>query len=285
MSDIFFSLERRIAFETDSAEIAAYLRSTLSRTRLARPRGDAPTDRATIRARDPRSITFNGRPIRMREGFDASPFRFGFYGAAQLLRESFRQNDAWFSFHAAAVAVARGAIVIVAESGTGKTTLSLALLDRGARLLSDEFVFLRKTDRLTAGYQRTFMIREPALAEIANRRVHELCEKTEWRRSSAGFKIWHTIDPTDVYGPEVFVDSRPLAGIVVVRRPATLAEPACDKIAASVGSLELSRRLNSEATGLSRLAEIAELVAGVPTYELTLGSLDRTAELLLETFA
>jgi hypothetical protein len=283
VSDFFLGLERPIAFETDSAEIAAYLRSTLARARILQPQADAPHDRATIRERDPRAITFNGRPLHLSEGFDASPFRFGFYGAARLLRESFRQNDGWLSFHAAAVSVPRGAIMFVAESATGKTTLALALLDRGARLLSDEFVFLRKADRLTAGYQRTFMIREPALPEIANRRVHELCATTEWRRSSAGFKIWHTIDPTDVYGPGVFVDAQPLAAIVVMRRSETPVEPVCEKIAASVASLELSRRLNSDAAGLSRLGEIADLVAGIPAYQLTLGPLDQTAELLLRT--
>jgi hypothetical protein len=176
MPDFFLTLERQLALEVDSPEIRDYVRSTYARTRIARPVRGVPLDRAAIHGSGPQpSVEFNGTKIDLEKSTAHSAFRFGFYGSNRLFRESFRRNDAWLSFHGAALALPAGAIVAVAESGAGKTTLALALLDRGARLLSDEFVFVRKTDRVVSGYPRTFMIREPALAQIENRRVHQRC--------------------------------------------------------------------------------------------------------------
>ena len=285
MPDFFLTLERQLALEVDSPEIRDYVRSTYARTRIARPVPGVPLDRAAIHGRGPQpSVEFNGTKIDLEKGTQSSAFRFGFYGSNRLFRESFRRNDAWLSFHGAALALPAGAIVAVAESGAGKTTLALALLDRGARLLSDEFVFVRKTDRVVSGYPRTFMIREPALAQIENRRVHQRCAVDHAKVSSAGFNIWHAIDPVDIYGPDVYASSAPLAGIVLLERCHDGAAPRCEPIATAVASLELARRLNSDAEGFARLSNLAALFSGVPAYRVTLGDPKDAAAVLAEAF-
>jgi hypothetical protein len=285
MPDFFLTLERQLALEVDSPEIRDYVRSTYARTRIARPVRGVPLDRAAIHGSGPQpSVEFNGTKIDLEKSTAHSAFRFGFYGSNRLFRESFRRNDAWLSFHGAALALPAGAIVAVAESGAGKTTLALALLDRGARLLSDEFVFVRKTDRVVSGYPRTFMIREPALAQIENRRVHQRCAVDHAKVSSAGFNIWHAIDPVDIYGPDVYASSAPLAGIVLLERCHDGAAPRCEPIATAVASLELARRLNSDAEGFARLSNLAALFSGVPAYRVTLGDPKDAAAVLAEAF-
>ncbi len=284
-ADLFMALERQIEFSTDCAEIQAYLRTTFSRTRLPRAIPNTPLDRAVLREQRPRELTFNERVLPLTEGWDGSPFHFGFYGASRLLRESFRQNRAWHSFHAVAVTVPRGALVFVGDSGTGKTTLALALLERGAKLLSDEFVFVRRADRLVSGYPRTLMIREPSLAELGNRRLTEKCAAAEYRRSSRGFAIWHSIEASEIYGPEIFAPPTGLAGVILVERGEPGAAARCEPLAAGLAALELSRRLNSGIEGFGRLSELADDLAAIPAARVILGGAEDAAELVEKFFA
>ena len=54
--------------------------------------------------------------------------------------------------HASAVAGDRGGLLILGASGCGKSSLALALIARGARLVSDDSVIVRaEADGLTAG--------------------------------------------------------------------------------------------------------------------------------------
>ncbi|MFN2462088.1 MAG: hypothetical protein ABR591_15650 [Candidatus Velthaea sp.] len=55
------------------------------------------------------------------------------------------------------------AIVVVGRSGVGKTTLVLQLVARGARLYSDECLFVEKETMLVTGLPCSHMIREPSL--------------------------------------------------------------------------------------------------------------------------
>jgi len=286
MPDFFLTLERQVALEVDSPEIRDYVRTTYARTRIPQPVAGLPLDCAAIRERDGQTeFEFNGLPVDVEQAGATSAFRRGFYGSNRLFRESFRRNDAWLSFHGAALALADGALVVVAESGVGKTTLALALLDRGARLLSDEFVFVRKSDRMVWGYPRTFMIREPALAHIANRRIRERCRASDAQLSTGGFNIWHAIDPVDVYGPQIYAQATPLAGIVLLERAGPEGPTGCVRIAPAVASLELARRFNSNAEGFGRLTDLAATFAGVRAHRVSLGDVAAAADMLIEAFS
>jgi hypothetical protein len=285
MPDFFLTLGRQLALEVDSAEIRQYVRTTYARTRVEHPVAGIPLDHATIRLNGgSHGVEFNGQSIELDRGAKDSAFQLGFYASNRLLRESFRRNEAWLSFHGAALATPAGALVIVAESGAGKTTLALALLDQGARLLSDEFVFVRKADRIVWGYPRTFMIRRPALALIANPRIHESCRPAEAKVSSKGFDVWHAIDPVAIYGPDVYAPPTPLAGVVLLEAGQP-GESRCDAVPSAIAALELARRLNSEATGFGRLSDLATLFAGVRAYRVAFGDVVAVAATLGKAFA
>jgi serine kinase of HPr protein (carbohydrate metabolism regulator) len=48
--------------------------------------------------------------------------------------------------HASAVAIAGRAVLIGGRSGHGKSDLALRLIDRGARLISDDYTFVRRIE-------------------------------------------------------------------------------------------------------------------------------------------
>jgi len=48
--------------------------------------------------------------------------------------------------HASAVAIAGRAVLIGGRSGHGKSDLALRLIDRGARLISDDYTFVRRRE-------------------------------------------------------------------------------------------------------------------------------------------
>ena len=51
------------------------------------------------------------------------------------------------NLHASCVAIGSGAILLLGESGFGKSDLALRLIDRGAKLVSDDQVSLVKSDK------------------------------------------------------------------------------------------------------------------------------------------
>ena len=50
------------------------------------------------------------------------------------------------TLHASAVAIDGRAVLIGGRSGQGKSDLALRLIDRGARLISDDYVFVRRVE-------------------------------------------------------------------------------------------------------------------------------------------
>ncbi len=55
------------------------------------------------------------------------------------------------TIHASAVAISGRAVLIAGRSGKGKSDLALRLIDRGARLISDDYTIVRRLDgRLVA---------------------------------------------------------------------------------------------------------------------------------------
>lgn len=65
-----------------------------------------------------------------------------------LYRAVVERAEPSFLLHAAAVATERGAIVLFGPSGAGKTTVSGALVARGARYITDEFVAIDRQLRV-----------------------------------------------------------------------------------------------------------------------------------------
>jgi hypothetical protein len=267
---------------SDSPEIMSYVRGVFARMRLPAPSGSLPLDRALIVTSErQRGIRFNGEPLELTAQQMSTDEQLGFYGSSRLFRESFRRNATWRSFHGAALLVGERAVVLAADSGIGKTTLALALVRRGARFYSDEFVFVRRSDRYVSGYPRTLLLREPTPALLGDERLAELCGSSSWRLGDGG-RRWDFVDPVDLFGPEVLAEPAPLGAIVLLERRTDGAAPTLRRIPTALASLDVSPRLHSHEVGFGRLVELAELFAGVPTYGLSLGDLEATADMLWE---
>lgn len=67
------------------------------------------------------------------------------------------------TFHAGVVANDKGAILMSAESGGGKSTLVAALMEEGYRLYSDEFALLNMPDARLASYPRPVSLKNESI--------------------------------------------------------------------------------------------------------------------------
>ena len=69
----------------------------------------------------------------------------------------------YVTFHAGAVANEKGGILISADSGGGKSTLTASLMEEGYRLLSDEFGLLNMDDASLVAYPRPVSLKNQSI--------------------------------------------------------------------------------------------------------------------------
>ena len=285
------TLERRLVIETDCAEVLEYVCAAYRRVRVPLPdarQEPAPVDYGQIRTNGDGSwLEFNGLPVDYPSEKPATTFRLAFYGSSKLLRMSFARNPAWHSFYAAALTLDGKAVVISAESGIGKTTLALQLMACGARFLSDEFVFIRTSDRMVSGLPRSMMIRERTLSIFPDPRLRSVCMSST-PRMPYGDRVWDTIDPGEVFGESVFGEPAPLAAAVLLERAPGHKHgerrlqgiAAIEQVASVIAAGEFAKRINSDQTPFGRLADCASILAGIPCYRVAAPSPAAAADVI-----
>lgn len=280
----FRALERELEIVSDSAGVLAFADRVYRHARVAMPSG-APRDLATVCEQGvTRGVTFNGErlPLEADEPY-ISPAHFSFRACNRVFRQSFARSTNWLSIYGAALRIGDRGIVFVSASGYGKTTLCLNLLGHGARFYSDEFVFVRRSDRYVSGFPVRPLIREASLARIANPRLTALCEQLPPDLIAPERRSWSNIDITDAFGDDILAEPAPLGALVILSDEGPRDRLA--RIPASLGAIELALRVDSERTGLQRVADVAEALGDVPAYRLQLGELDAAARAILEAFA
>jgi len=77
-----------------------------------------------------------------------------FHAYTILFGELLRRLEGVFFVHAAVVSDTRRTLLLAGPSGHGKTTLALALMRRGFRLLSDDFAPLRRADGMVLPFAK-----------------------------------------------------------------------------------------------------------------------------------
>jgi hypothetical protein len=275
---VFRALDRELSISTDCEDVARYVRSVYRPSRIARI-SDLPHDRGSIVTRPGcESVYFNEAPLELAEHESGDPLRTGFYGSSRLFRESFRANPRWATFHAAAVTLGDRAALILGAPHSGKTSVTIALLDRGARLVSDEFVFVRRGDGSVSGLARTLAVRETGLEGIENPRIRAYCAATAPRVTPQGLRIWDFVDPVAMYGPDAFALAAALGAIFLLESGPGDRSSSLEPCSGSDTSLEAARRRvsgtgpGSATERMRRVAESAALFASTPAYRLRLGT-------------
>ena len=187
-----------------------------------------------------------------------------------------KQPDVFF-FHAGSVSINGNGLLIVGPTNSGKTTLALALADRGHAFLGDDYAALRMRSNELLPMRRRLSIRTgpcaPGIREALNRR--------EWpTRTLADGSIRYlvhaaTLFPTSVPAPA------PLRSILFLGDRGE--EPMLEPIPASQRPLNrltpFAGTFESAPPGAVALG-MAKLITRVPSFVLRLGSIPETVRLV-----
>jgi hypothetical protein len=155
-----YPTSRRLLVATTDQRIEHYVRTAYRRSIV--PEEIVPgADRAVVTvAPPPAAATFNGKPLAdpaiVRDA--RSPWRSGAYLVDQCVWRSLRADPDWDPVYGCAVRVGNRAVLIVGESGVGKTTLCLALSRLGGAIYGDEMVLVHRRTRMVTAIPRALTI-------------------------------------------------------------------------------------------------------------------------------
>jgi hypothetical protein len=175
--------------------------------------------------------------------------------------------------HAASIALEGRAFLLVAASGTGKSTLTLALTQCGFRYLTDELCAVDLDKLVVEPYAHALCMKRAPPAP---------CELT-----AATLDLGATLHvPVDALAGGFARDAMPIAGMFVLERDDAAAAPRARRL----GSAEAAARLYAQA--LNPLAHpalgvdaVVSLASRVPCFVLSLGDIAGTSALLRDMLA
>jgi hypothetical protein len=185
--------------------------------------------------------------------------------------------------HGAALALQGRAILLLGDSGQGKSTLAAALVMRGAGLLTDDVVRLVGT---SAGYEATAGVPRLSLDREARDRLLASCP------GATAHGERHDRAKTLVEVPAAH--DIPVAAIIVLGPLGNeVAEPALTRLGPAAASVAMARNIYGKTwirpLDRAHLADCAALAAAVPTFRLdrpnALDRLDRACDLLIAAAA
>ena len=163
--------------------------------------------------------------------------------------------------HAGAVATSKGAVLLAAPSGQGKSSISTALVERGWRFLSDDIAPVRMDANRVMPFPQTPVRRLHPGSEVASADVWQL------QRESVAIS-------TGLIGRS----DASIAHVVFVNYAAE-ATTKIEQLRPGSGAMEILRNLTNfvdhKASAVSRVAELAQCV---PLFRLQYSSVTEAAE-------
>lgn len=192
-------------------------------------------------------------------------------GLATALNAHVLGTTRFLACHAAVVTVGRGAVAFLAESGTGKSTLTAALLRRGCGYVSDESLCLDPSTGDVVAYPRPVALLPWSRAALGLTPRWPGEQETLYR-------------PADLGGVVVRIPP-PLTQVVLLERsgdPRARLEPLSRQRAAA-GLLRHSFNHWRDPATAFRIAH--EALSTAAAWRMTLGDPGASAELVLSTFA
>lgn len=274
----FGLFDRTLHLSVDHAEIENYLRRAFAPF-LSTRRDDEDADRAEIAIFRPSPVArLNGEVLPMERRALQSPLHLAAAASSAIFQRWFLLHTAYSAWYAAGVNVGGHAVVISAPSGTGKTTLALELLRRGCTFYGDEFIFIRRSDRMVFPFRRSLLIREGTRRIFASAAaLQQACEREPYLAGERG-RSWHFIHARDLFGSAVEATPAPLgAAILLERGERTVSAP----ISSSVFALNAAPRVGYAAQELDRLGGMLGLLDGVHCLRLVAADVQSAAGELL----
>jgi hypothetical protein len=267
---------RSLAIATDDERVERYVRTSYALVLANGVPHDA--DRAELlTATRPVTATFNGVPLpRPKSASRTDPLNSGAYLVDQFLWRSLARDDAWLSLYGCAVALGERTVALVGASGTGKTTLALALRRHGGRLYGDEMIVVHRRDAVAGAIARRLAVRERTLALLADERLSALVRAGECLADAAGSTYYvcrRALDPSTENAPPL-----PLAALVLLRRGTGATR--LRKLSPAIAALEAASYLGVRPGNLSEVGALAALLRAAATFELSVADPHAAAALV-----
>lgn len=185
----------------------------------------------------------------------------------------------YLKFHAAVLSLNGRGVIFPADSGFGKTTLSLALLMHGLRYLSDEIAVIKPDSFSVLPLPRGLVIRDEGFRLL--RALGKPVPPVDFYVRSSEKDYWY-FNPADyVHLPS---DGEVFAGpIVFLERPELSRRKRLERMskAEAVARL-LSNSLDADSLAEKTVLEITELAHRTPCYSLSEQSLQGRVDCVLE---
>ncbi len=267
---------RCLAIATDDERVERYVRTAYALALADGVPDDA--DRAELlTATRPATVTFNGAPLPgPKSASRAGPLDSGANLVDQFLWRSLARDDAWLSLHGCAVALGGRTVALVGATGTGKTTLALALRRHGAKLYGDEMVVVHRRDGVASAIARRLAVRERTLALLGDERLSALVRAGERFAGGAGSTYYvcrRALDASTEHAPPL-----PLAALVLLRRGTGATR--LRKLSPAIAALAASSYLGARPGNLSEVGALAALLRAAATFELSVADPHAAATLI-----
>jgi len=182
----------------------------------------------------------------------------------------------FLQIHAATLARSGGGLMLVAESGLGKSTLAAALFARGWSYLSDEFALIDPDRLVLEPFPKALCIKSGsfALVEGLGLPIRRGRHYVKSLKGEVGY-----VSPM-ARGPGGLAGSTPVR-FVVFPRYVENAEPRLYPISRAQAAFHLAgHALNRHVFGVRTLSILGRIVRGARCYVLDAGSIGKTCDLL-----
>lgn len=184
-------------------------------------------------------------------------------------------------FHAGVVAKDDRAIVIAANSGGGKSTLTAAMMERGFRLLSDEFAVLRRDEAKLMPYPRPVSLKKASVdivrAFAGDDAVSPALEGTP--KGTVAYRRARESDIAAMMQPAV-------ARLIVFPKFSTDATAAAEPVDAADALMRLiAGSPNYQVIGEEAFRSTLQMMQGAKAFEITYGNTEDSILLVEDLWA
>jgi hypothetical protein len=242
---------RTVCIETDDELVERYVH-----TAYANVLADAPTTithtAALLTAPGASHVAFDGVAIPRDAEATGTPWDSDTFVVDQFVWRALANDPDWMALYAGAVVIDGRAVLLVGDSGVGKTTLALALRCLGAGILGDEMALVHRRDHTVDAIDRRLSIRrDGGGAALVDRRV-----------------LGTSPAPA------------PLAATFIITRGT--GAPQVAPVSAARTALTLASYLGARPKMLADVTAFARVLERGRCFALTLGDPSRSARTLLE---